>query len=349
MVLRDLSFSSLVNLEEWQRLQDSFAEVLEVTLRTFSREGELLTKISRPNRLCNKVSPNHPAYADSCGKCILKKNLTNSIEAKQQVNFKCIFGLDLFSVPISAVGNGIISYIVIGPLILNRRKDISEDAEIAEKLGIELENLVDAMVEINVFSYSKVYAATKLVGNVFSHIAQTGYHKKRLGEMAPEIRELDPLFSRYYEEKILNSLLNVCTLALNADSGSVMTMDKKTKMLHIKVASKLDEDVVNNTNIKVGEGIAGVAAATAKPIILPEDEEKQGLAEKMKRKYIKSSMIVPFRKALGQENSHEVYGVINLNMVKKEQGFSERDIALVKELVNLASIALAPLKAPPNN
>src|SRR3989338_1633838 len=151
---------------------------------------------------------------------------------------------------------------------------------------------------------------------------------------------MDPLFSSYYEEKVLNSLLSSCTLALDADSGSVMTVDKKTNMLHIKVASKLDESIVNNTHMRVGEGIAGVAAATAQPIILPKDEKKNGLSKKMKRKYIKSSMIIPFNKA----NTHDVYGVINLNVVRKKVDFSEKDIGLIKELVNLAGIALYPLQ-----
>ena len=97
-------------------------------------------------------------------------------------------------------------------------------------------------------------------------------------------------------EKILNSLLNSCTLALNADSGSVMTLDGKTKRLHIKVASKLDEKIVDRTKIKLGEGIAGVAAATSESIILPKDKDKSGLSKKMRREYIKSSMIVPFNK-----------------------------------------------------
>ncbi|MDD5496684.1 MAG: GAF domain-containing protein, partial [Candidatus Omnitrophica bacterium] len=151
---------------------------------------------------------------------------------------------------------------------------------------------------------------------------------------------LDPLFARYYEEKILGTLLNLCTMALDADSGSIMTVDKKTNTLHIKVASRLDEKVVSNTRIKLGEGIAGMAAATAESIILPKDKDKAGLFGKMKRRDINSSMIVPFSK--GYQN--EVYGVINLNVLRKNIDFSDKDIALVKELVGLASIALIPLK-----
>ena len=134
-------------------------------------------------------------------------------------------------------------------------------------------------------------------------------------------------------------MLRTCKLALNADSGSVMTLDKETNLLRIKVASKIDDGIVNNTTVRVGEGIAGLAAATSKPIILPKDKNKNGLSAKMRRRDIKSSMILPFNKG----DSHDVYGVINLNITRKNTAFSERDISVVKELVNMTSIALIPL------
>ena len=335
--------SDLVNLEEWQNIQDSFSDVLEVTLRTISLDGELLSKTSRPSRLCSELLPKISGQSDFCGNCLSRTDIKKPIDIEEKTNCKCLLGLDVFIVPIRAVGNRIFAYVIAGPLILKSRKTVSEYAKDAKRLGVELEKLIDALIEINVLTYNKVYSMTQLVESIFSHIVQAGYHKKRLGEIAPQIIEMDPLFSRYYEEKILNALLNSCTLALDADSGSVMTLDKKTDTLHIKVSTKLDEEIVSNTEVKIGEGIAGLVALTAQPIILPKDENKKGLSGKLKRKHIKSSMVIPFNK-IDKENAQELYGVINLNMVRKERDFSERDIALVKELTNLASIALASLQ-----
>lgn len=324
MLGKDLQLTDLVNLEDWQKIQDSFSEVLEVTLRTFALDGKPLSRTSRPNRLCDEIR---------CPGC----------SATNQPNIKCQFGLDVFVVPITALSNTVVAYIMVGPLILKSRKAISEYTKDAQSAGMKLEDLMDILVEINVFSYNKVYAMTHLIKEMFSHMAQTGYHKKRLGEIAPEVAEVDPLFSKYYEDKVLSSLLNSCVLALDADSGSVMTVDKNSQMLHVKAASKMDQKIMQGASIKVGEGIAGLAAQTAQPIILPKDEDKKNLCGKMKRKYIKSSMIIPFNK--GDSNKPEdVYGVINLNMVRRTCDFSEKDISIVKELINLASIALIPLR-----
>lgn len=341
MLYKDLNLADLVSLEDWQKIQDQFSEALEVTLRTISPEGRCLSETSRPNRLCGKILSNIPDKNDHCANCLVAKGeKLPALNIKKAAGFKCPLGLDLFAIPMTAVGNKIVAYIIAGPLILKSRKSISEYTKDAQAMGVRLEELMDALIEINVFSYSKVQTIISLIQDVSSYMAQTGYHKKRLGEIAPEVVELDPIFSRYYEEKILSSLLESCTIALGADSGSVMTLDK-TNRLHIKVASKLDKKIIKEATMEMGEGIAGIAAQTAQAIILPKDEGKNNLSQKMKRRDIVSSMIVPFTKG----DSHDIYGVINLNIARKNVDFSEKDIALVKELVHMASIALFPLQA----
>ncbi|OGW76156.1 MAG: hypothetical protein A2Z72_02285 [Omnitrophica bacterium RBG_13_46_9] len=335
-----LGLKNLVNLEDWHSIQDSFSDSLGITLRTIDLKGRLLSSISGQNRLCSKVFQHTQPQSEFCGNCVLRPNIHKEVKIKEDTSLKCPFDLDIFVLPIKAFGNRIVAYIVIGPLILNKRKDKSIYAECVTKAGIDVEELIDALIDINVFSYTKIRSVIKLLKNIFSYMAQTGYHKKRLGEIGYEVIEMDPLFSSIYEEKVLNALLNTCAIAFDADSGSVMTVDKNTNHLHIKAASKLDEDIINSTDIRVGEGIAGLAAATAKSIILPKDMNKNGIFKKMKRQYIKSSMIVPFSKA----NDHDVYGVINLNVLRKNRDFSDKDITLAKELINLASIALVPVK-----
>lgn len=339
MLYKDLSLADLVSLEDWQKFQDQFSEALEVTLRTVSPTGDRLSVTSRPNRLCDKILSKIPDSDEYCCNCrIGEGDKFPALDIKKVTNLKCPLGLDTFVVPVVAVGDRIAAHMILGPVILKARKSDSEYAKDAGKLGVKAEELTDALIEINVFSYNKIQSIINLIKDTTSYMAQTGYHKKRLGEIAPEVVELDPIFSRYYEEKILSSLLDSCTLALGADSGSVMTMDNENR-LHIKVASKIDQSIVKKTTLKMGEGIAGVAAETAKIIILPKDETKNNLSRKMKRKDIKSSMIVPFTKG----GAHDVYGVINLNIVRKNVDFSEKDIAVVKELVRMASIALIPL------
>ncbi|MBU4377402.1 MAG: PocR ligand-binding domain-containing protein [Candidatus Omnitrophica bacterium] len=324
MLNKDLEVQELVNLEYWQKVQDLFADAFDITLRTLTAEHTPITTASRSKKLGSlihdtKRSPEKPA---------------------EIIDLKCSFDLDVFIIPIKIINNMAAAYIVAGPVRLSGKRDFSDYTKEAEKLGIGPDELVDMLVEIKTLTYNEIYSITKLLETVFSNMAQTAYHKKRLGEIAPEVAAMDPIFSRYYEEKILSALLNACTLLLDADSGSVMTVDRKTNTLGIKVSSKLDESAKSSANIKMGEGIAGLAAATSQAIILPKDETRKKLSGKLTRSYIKSSMIVPFEK--GGKN-HQVYGVINLNILRKNRDFSERDIAMVRELIKLASVALTPI------
>ncbi|MBF0217253.1 MAG: GAF domain-containing protein [Candidatus Omnitrophica bacterium] len=143
------------------------------------------------------------------------------------------------------------------------------------------------------------------------------------------------MFSVTREKKVLNSLISVCRMALDVESGSVMTVDKYDH-LRVTASFELNKDIADITYQKIGEGIAGMAAETSETIILPKDHGKKGVCNAMKRNDIKSSMIMPFNKA----DSREVYGVLNLNIMRKNREFSRKDISLAKELVNLASIAL---------
>ena len=210
MFYKDLNLADLVSLEDWQKIQDQFAEALEITLRTVSLDGKVLSNPSRPNRLCGQLLSGIPAENDYCSNCLTSKGQKLPlINVEKDTNFKCPFGLDVFVVPIKAVGNKTVAYVVIGPVILKSRKSISEYTKDAKDWGIKLEDFMDALIEINVFSYNKMLSIVQLIRDMSSNMAQTGYHKKRLGEIAPEVVELDPIFSRYYEEKILNSLLRI--------------------------------------------------------------------------------------------------------------------------------------------
>ncbi|MFA5143002.1 MAG: PocR ligand-binding domain-containing protein [Candidatus Omnitrophota bacterium] len=342
MFKKEFQLGEIVNLGEWQGIQDSFANVLEITLKTISAHGELLTAPSRSTRLCAEILPRTQKSKTACRNCITTAsgiaNLNQSIDIEQAL--KCSLGLSSFAIPIRAVSHRIVAYIIAGPVMLKSRGKALQCAVELNDPGIKPEELANAIMDINVFSYGKARSVIALINDTFTHMAQAGYHKKRLGEIAPEVVKVDPLFSSYYEEKILKSLLHSCVLALNADSGSVMIMDKNTRILKIKVAAELDKSIIDRSSgVKMGEGVAGVAAKTATPIILPKDKDSAELSGKLNRNYIRSSMVIPFSKA----NTHEVYGVINLNVVRNKTDFTEKDIDIVKELVRLTGIALLPL------
>ncbi|MFH1664735.1 MAG: PocR ligand-binding domain-containing protein [Candidatus Omnitrophota bacterium] len=334
MAPRFAKLEELIYFEDWQKIQDSFADTFGLSLSTVDVKGAQLFRKSKPLDLCGLLPDDLPGYVKFNGQWLVKKEFNLSPRGLTSANGPC--NLKTFFFPIKTFGRNVIAFMAVGPLIIDKREDRSFYAGCAEDMGAPPGALSDLLAGINVFPHSEMRKITVLMESVFAYIARTSYHNKRLGQISREMAKVDPLFSRTYEQKVLSSLLNACKVALDVESGSVMTIDK-FKHLHIMVSSKLNKDIVNNSDQKVGEGIAGKAADAAEPILLPKDSGKGDILKDMKRSSIKSSMIVPFNKAI----SFETYGVLNLNILRKGRKFSQKDIDLTKELVSMASLALS--------
>jgi len=155
MFKKRTTLSGLINPREWQRIQDSLADTFDVTLRTFSPEGKLLTKESRHTRLCShlkpgKTSTNHNIYYQ----CVLESDIKSVLGIKKTTGFPCHFGMQTFVIPIRASGYSIFAYIVLGPVIPGVRKGPEEYVKEAKKMDIPTDELLDMLIEINAFSHT---------------------------------------------------------------------------------------------------------------------------------------------------------------------------------------------------
>lgn len=332
-----ISLKKLVNLQDWNKLQESFSEALGLPISTVDPKGEIISPLTGKNNLCSKINSNCQFAIE---KCLIASNYNALSDISDLTTLKCSKSLDATIIPIKPFRNKTVGYMVVGPYIAVKHKDTAQYDQFLKDTGLKSEYLTEGNNKCGAFSHTKIHTIAKLLEKTFNDIAQTSYHKKRLGEIASEMVEMDPFFARQYEERLFSALLRTCLSALDADSGSVMKLDKHSDILRIKVASKLDQNIIDHTSVRVGEGIAGRAAQSAETIILPQDEKKLDMQGELKRKYIKSALIVPFNKL----NDHDVYGVLNLNIIRKEKAFTENDIKFIKELTNLASIALTPVK-----
>ena len=149
MSKKEFQFADLVHSGNWQSIQDSLAEALGLSFRTFSPNCNPLTRPSKPNALCDGIlHKNHKArpICNICKDASIIKSVTKT------VNFKGPFGLDLFAIPIRAVGDAIVAYIFLGPVVMKARRDADSYVKEALELDIDPGELRDAMIDINVFS-----------------------------------------------------------------------------------------------------------------------------------------------------------------------------------------------------
>ena len=131
----------------------------------------------------------------------------------------------------------------------------------------------------------------------------------------------------------LRSLLTRALAICGADEGSVMLLGDDSK-LRISSSVGLPPEVIHNTVLELGAGIAGKVAQTGTPLLLngeiPQIDEG-GLAP---RKPVYSALSVALK------SGNTTVGVLNLNITTKERAFSERDLSVASIFAEEAAIAI---------
>lgn len=121
--------------------------------------------------------------------------------------------------------------------------------------------------------------------------------------------------------------LEMATDVIGARTASIMMFDVTHTELSIAAARGLPEDVVQNTRLKVGEGLAGLVAAEGKAIVINSDSLDERLAPLALRKdEVRSAIIAPIKV------DGEVRGVINVSDKRNCECWEEEDLAVISTL-----------------
>lgn len=138
-------------------------------------------------------------------------------------------------------------------------------------------------------------------------------------------------------EDVVKQILILATQLVDADSGSVMLVDRKSKKLTISRATGLDEVYVENTTLKMGERVAGWVADQKIPVLLHgklEDNPQFSALEG--RDDVRSAMCVPLK------INDTVVGVVNLNRLMSGEmpEFNQSDMRMAVTFARYCAAAL---------
>lgn len=139
-----------------------------------------------------------------------------------------------------------------------------------------------------------------------------------------------------YVSKLLNTLLDVSLKLTGAESGSIMTLDKATNKLSVKAYKGLNEEVVKNASVKMGEGISGMVAQDKQPLIIDDKTKDVNIKERLSKPWLKSSIVVPLQ--MGPEG--DSFGVMNVSSAKELAKLNQESALLLEELAKLVGIAV---------
>lgn len=325
----------LVEPERWQRLQDHFASVLGIAIRTVSPSRELL------------VTPSWPAglSADQVVRILkIGEELESLLPVKDPpqgtTTLTTTLGVMYAAVPIRATSEQAIAYFVTGPMMVGAREDELQFRQRVSAKGLNAPELWAILLSLKLYTFAGIRSMLNLMEEVGTALTQLAYQARELRAILPSTSKVDQAVVAYYTDRVLHSLLEAATLATRADGGSVMLYDRRNDALEIKVAQGLSDEIVASTRLKRGEGIAGLAVAERAVLLVDRDTLDPRIKNRMARGELSSSLVAPLMPDMAQEP----IGVLNLRTAQPDHRFTKDHVELLWRLLDLAGVALKSLR-----
>jgi putative methionine-R-sulfoxide reductase with GAF domain/ligand-binding sensor protein len=328
----------IIEKEKWSRMQNGFSKSLGICIRTVDTEGKLFPAINAPSSFCLDMNSQANRTFKACHlQCI--SMLIDKIKKNKSDNYRiCAFGGYIYGIPIEIENKGTLAYAIVGPLLLQKQKVMDEYRKIAKETKIPLDYLMDRLSSLRKFTFNGVDSIVELLHEVTCYIIELNYETKKLKEKFNMPRQLDNVVDEVYSsacfDEVLNVLLDVSLDTTKGNGGSIMLLDTDTDELAVKFWRGLKDEVIKHAKVKVGEGISGIVAENRKPLLIDSSIKDSMIKERLKRPYIKSSIVYPL------EIKNRLFGVLNLNNTDKNRRFDSETLGLIGNLAHLTQVAL---------
>jgi len=328
----------VINKEKWWDMLSRFIEVLRINIFVVDNRGLVI------------LPPEEGRYGGRLltDKALKFDLLSDSIDVEKQFEPHGMFfescnyyNLSCFAIPIKVEGGQTVAYMVIGPIILNKRLSGSEYEAMAEEHRCDKGELLSELGGIRVASNVMISSILDLLSEIVRDNIELSLKKKELNRIKTDSEGVNTeytetakeIYSTVYLDGLLATLLDVALKMTNAECGSIMVQDANQDELTIKVSRGLDTQATQNTKIKIGEGIAGIAAQDNTSFIICGTEGDNRIKKYLIRPDIKEALVMPL------SNENKVFGVLNLH-TKKEGGTIKKSFNNIKYLSELLSSAL---------
>jgi len=182
---------------------------------------------------------------------------------------------------------------------------------------------------------------------------ENAFERKRLRDENARLHEITELLTIsnsintiHDERQLLDTVLKFALAKVRASRGSLMVFDTEdSKHLKIAASEGIDDEVVEQTVVNLGEGIAGWVAETAEPLLVTDIENDPRFQGRSHHFPDHSFVSVPLEQresalALPMRTSKQVLGVLNVNRKSESTPFTEGDLKVLSILANQAASAL---------
>ncbi len=315
----------VIDRPKWKEIVDHFVDVLKINILLVDFNGQVIVPPSD-----DRFGWSFFERACLGGKSVDKKmNILHKFhQAGDYLEFDCVSGLQSFAIPIRTDQNKTLLYLLVGPVILNKREGREFYEEKAKVLKADSEKLWETANETRVVSNLTMKSILDLLSQVGREVIELNIEKKRLAQMRINEQALpqnvsqaaQEIYARIHLDELLITLLDIALKMTNTECGSIMILEENDE-LAIKATRGIPEDRLQNARVRLGEGVSGVAAKENETFIIHGTQGEGRIKSFLKRPEIKSAIVMP----LSAQN--RVFGVLNLH--------TKRDNPILESLDNL--------------
>lgn len=135
--------------------------------------------------------------------------------------------------------------------------------------------------------------------------------------------------------ELLDQIVALATDVTEANLGSIMLIDSSNEYMTIEAAIGLDQKIVEETRLPLGESIAGHVAQSGEPLFVDDVEHDNRFQRINKERYSSASLLcVPLK------IKNKVIGVINMANKRDNRSFTEDDLRLLSTFASQAAVAV---------
>ena len=326
----------LISKEKWWDILSRFIHVLKINLYIVDCDGHVILPPEQGKYGANLL--NNPRLGFNFP--FNSPNLMNKFkEQDSHLESQHCFDLRSIALAIKLSNEKTIAYMIVGPVILNRRLERAQYLEMAGKLGVDAEEIVDELGEIRVVSHIMLNSIIELLVEIVKNNIEVSERKNSESKITSEQSALsaemkksaEEIYSQVKIDELLVTLLDAAMKMTNTECGSIMMVDREKGSLEIKAAHGIDSKAMNK-RVKIGEGIAGIAVSESETFVINGLEGDSRIAHLLKRPEIKHALVMP----LSAKN--RIIGVMNLSS-RKEESRIGNNINNLKYLTNLLATA----------
>lgn len=216
----DMKLTDLIDVEVLQRLQDAFSEMTGMAALTTDKDGIAVTKGSNFSDFCMKYTRTCPKGNKRCNACD-KMGAEQALTMGTASVYICHAGLVDFAAPIIANGQMVGSF--IGGQVLKSPPDFAKFARIADDLGIDIGEYIEAVQKVRIVDMETIDRSAKFLYSMAGILSNLAYNSYKLTISNKEIEKVaraksDFLANMSHEIRTpMNAALGMAEMALREE------------------------------------------------------------------------------------------------------------------------------------